>query len=210
MQKRTTLSLVAAALLCGLFAAGWLIWRDVKRVASIGRVQEQTIDLDALVTRVRDLNRLETAAMHVIHISTINQSYELIPNALAGDELTFFAAGDVIAGIDLSQLQKGDVRHEPDGTIVLHLPPPQILVTRLDNRESRVISRKTGMLRHADVDLETRARQNAESGIRSEALKKGILPLAAQNGESKLAAILHTLGVEKVRFEQTTRVRAGG
>ena len=210
MQKRTTLCLVAAALLCGLFAAGWLIWRDVKRVASIGRVQEQTIDLDALVTRVRDLNRLETAAMHVIHISTINQSYELIPNALAGDELTFFAAGDVIAGIDLSQLQKGDVRHEPDGTIVLHLPPPQILVTRLDNRESRVISRKTGMLRHADVDLETRARQNAESGIRSEALKKGILPLAAQNGESKLAAILHTLGVEKVRFEQTTRVRAGG
>lgn len=210
MQKRTTLGLIAAALLCGLFAAGWLIWRDVRRVASLGTPHEQTVDLDALVTRVRDLNRLETTAMHVVHISTIHQSYEMIPNALAGDELTFFAAGDVIAGIDLSQLQKNDVRHEPDGTIVLHLPPPQILVTRLDNRESRVISRKTGMLRHADVNLETRARQNAESGIRNEALHKGILPLASQNGEAKLAAILHTLGVQKVRFEQTPSVRTGG
>ena len=210
MQKRTTLGLVAAALLCGLFAAGWLIWRDVRRVASIGTSHEQIVDLDALVTKVRDLNRLETAAMHVVHISTINQTYEMIPNALAGDELTFFAAGDVIAGVDLSQLKHEDVQHQPDGTIVLHLPPPQILITRLDNRESRVLSRKTGMLRRADVNLETRARQNAESGIRNEALHKGILPLAAQNAETKLAAILHTLGVQKVRFEQTPRVRTGG
>ena len=210
MQKRTTLGLVAAALLCGLFAAGWLIWRDVRRVASIGTSHEQIVDLDALVTKVRDLNRLETAAMHVVHISTINQTYEMIPNALAGDELTFFAAGDVIAGVDLSQLKHEDVQHQPDGTIVLHLPPPQILITRLDNRESRVLSRKTGMLRRADVNLETRARQNAESGIRNEALHKGILPLAAQNAEIKLAAILHTLGVQKVRFEQTPPVRTGG
>ena len=210
MQKRTTFGLVAAALLCGLFAAGWLIWRDVRRVASIGTPHEQIVDLDALVTKVRDLNRLETAAMHVVHISTINQTYEMIPNALAGDELTFFAAGDVIAGVDLSQLKSEDVRHQPDGTIVLRLPPPQILVTRLDNRESRVLSRKTGMLRRADINLETRARQNAESGIRNEALHKGILPLAAQNAETKLAAILHTLGVQKVRFEQTPRVRTGG
>jgi len=210
MQKRTTLGLVGAALLCGLFAAGWLIWRDVRRVASIGTPHEQIVDLDALVTKVRDLNRLETAAMHVVHISTINQTYEMIPNALAGDELTFFAAGDVIAGVDLSQLKTEDVQHQPDGTIALRLPPPQILVTRLDNRESRVLSRKTGMLRRADVNLETRARQNAESGIRNEALHKGILPLAAQNAETKLAAILHTLGVQKVRFEQTPRVRTGG
>jgi len=168
------------------------------------------LSISTLVTKVRDLNRLETAAMHVVHISTINQTYEMIPNALAGDELTFFAAGDVIAGVDLSQLKTEDVQHQPDGTIALRLPPPQILVTRLDNRESRVLSRKTGMLRRADVNLETRARQNAESGIRNEALHKGILPLAAQNAETKLAAILHTLGVQKVRFEQTPRVRTGG
>jgi hypothetical protein len=209
MEKRTTVGLIAAALLCGLIVAGMMIWRDVRRVASIGTEHEQIVDLDALVTKVRDLNRLETAAMHVVHISTINQTYDMIPNALAGDELTFFAAGDVIAGIDLSQLTKNDVRHDPDGTIVLHLPPPQILVTRLDNRESRVLSRKTGMLRRADIDLETRARQNAETGIRTEALHKGILNLAAQNAETKLAAILHTLGAEKVRFEQTPRVRTG-
>jgi hypothetical protein len=82
----------------------------------------------------------------------------------------------------------------------VRLPPPQILVSRVDNQQSRVLTRKTGMLRRADVDLETRARQHAETNIRAEALKKGLLPLAAKNGEKKLAELLHTFGAEKVRF----------
>jgi hypothetical protein len=152
------------------------------------------------VTQVRELNRLETASMRVLHVSTTTQSYKVIPNAIAGDELTLLAAGDVIAGIDLSLLKPTDVWRETDGTIVMRLPPPQILVTRVDNRESKVISRKTGMLRRADVNMESRARQNAEQGIRNEALRKGILTLASQNAESKLAQFLTTVGARKVKF----------
>ena len=193
---------VAALLICG--AVTWLVWRDAhRRVVALTTRQEQTIPIAVLVTRVRDLNRLETADMHVVHISTVKQEYQLIPDAIGGDELTFFAAGDVIAGIDLGQLRDSDVRREPDGTIVLRLPPPMVLVTRLDNKESRVISRKTGLLRRADVHLESRARLYAEGSIRSEAVRKGILPLASRNAETKLAAFLHTLGFSKVRFDNT-------
>ena len=139
--------------------------------------------------------------MRVVHVSTITQSYQLVPNALAGDELTFFAAGDVIAGIDLSQLKQEDVRRDTDGTVIVRLPPPQILVTRIDNRESRVLNRKTGLFRRADMNLESRARQYAEQGIRTEALNKGILPLASQNAEVKVAELLHTFGFQRVRCE---------
>jgi hypothetical protein len=104
--------------------------------------------------------------------------------------------------VNLSRITQNDVRREADGSIVMRLPPPEILMSRLDNRETRVVTRKTGMFRKADANLESRARQNAEIGIRQEAMKKGILPLAANNAEAKLAGFVQTLGVKNIRFER--------
>ena len=204
MQRRTVLIALGALLIAAVvaFTTAFFVWRMAKRavVTEIFTPQEKVIDITAVVTHVRELNRLETASMHVVHVSTTKQSYKLVPNALAGDELTFMAEGDVIAGLDLALLKQEDVWRSPDGTINIRLPPAQVLVTRVDNAKSRVLNRKTGVLRRQDVDLETRARQHAESNIRSEALKRGVLKMAAENGEKKLAAFLHTVGVQKVRF----------
>jgi hypothetical protein len=170
------------------------------QVTAVLTPQEKIIDVAALVTQVRELNRLETATMHVIHVGRVSQSYKLVPNAIAGDEITFLAEGDVIAGIDLARLTPQDVWRSADGTINMRLPPAEVLVVRVDNAKSRVINRDTGVLRRRDIDLETRARQHAEENIRSEALKKGVLTIAAESGEKKLAGFLQTVGVEKVRF----------
>ena len=208
MQRRNVLIALGALLIAAAvaFTTVLYVWRAAKETVTeaVLTPEEKRIDITALVTQVRELNRLETASMRVIHVATIQQTYKLVPNSLGGDEITFLATGDVIAGIDLSQLRREDVWRSPDGTINMRLPAPQILVSRVDNKESRVISRKTGVLRRADIDLETRARQHAEENIRAEALKKGILPLANQNGEKKLAELLHTLGFEKVRFVITS------
>jgi hypothetical protein len=209
-KQLIALATVAAVLVLVVAIDGWLVWRHAgMTIAHIAEKKEEEVDLTSLVTRVRDLSRLETASMHVVHVGTLTQSYEMVPNALAGDEITFFATGDVIAGVDLSQLKQQDIRREPDGTITLRLPPSQILVTRLDNRESRVITRNTGVLRRADTHLESRARQYAEQGIRIEAMKKGILPMASQNAEVKVGELLHTLGFRKVRFEIATAPSPG-
>jgi Protein of unknown function (DUF4230) len=194
--------LVAILIVAAILATfGTLIWHAAREFqANLVKPKEETADLTALVTQVRDLSRLETASMRVVHVGTITQSYRLVPNALAGDVLTFMATGDVIAGVDLSRIQQNDVWREPDGTIALRLPPSQILVSRIDNRESRVLSRSTGVFRRSDINLESRMRQHAEIAIRQEALRKGILTLASQNAETKLAPFLHTLGFQKVRF----------
>src|SRR5213080_2460052 len=100
MSRRGIAAVVIALfVVIGLtFLAGWMFLRQTRRVAAeVLTPHEEQVDLTALVTRVRALNRLETASMRVIHVSTITQSYELVPNTLAGDQLTFFAAGDVIA-----------------------------------------------------------------------------------------------------------------
>lgn len=198
--RRILILCVVAALL--LVLGGVALWRTAKReaVAALTKPRETTIDLTTLVTRTRELSRLETASMRIVHVSTITQSYGVVPQAIGGDELTLMAAGDVIAGVDLSILKPGDVWREADGTIVMRLPPAQILVSRIDNRETRVLSRKTGVLRRSDKHLESRARQHAEQAVRNEAMKKGIIPMATRNAQGKLAEFLRTLGAEKVRF----------
>jgi hypothetical protein len=202
-RRRLILTILGATAFIVAIAAT-TVWILVRRIdqAAVNAVtsKEESVDLGTLVTRVRDLNRLETATMRVTSISTIKQTYDLIPNALAGDELTLYATGDVIAGVDLSLLKQDDIRREPDGTIVVRLPEPQLLVSRIDNRTTRVTGRRTGVFRRADVGMEGRARQYAEQNIRNEALHKGILPLAQQNAEARIAGLLHTLGATKVRF----------
>jgi hypothetical protein len=208
MQRRTLLIFLGGLLIAVAVTVttAVFVWRMAKKTVAetVLAPQERTIDIATLVTQVRELNRLETASMRVMHVGTVTQTYNLVPNALAADEITFLATGDVIAGIDLSQLRQEDVWRSPDGTINLRLPPSQLLVTRVDNEQSRVLTRKTGMLRRADVDLETRARQHAEANIKAEALKRGILKLASDNGEKKMAELLHTFGAEKVRFVSTS------
>jgi hypothetical protein len=203
MRRFWTLAAVVVLLLGGLGA--WLMWRTLHRVEQAVTLtkQEEQVDLGSVVTRVRSLARLETAAMHVTNVSTMRQGYNIIPDKLAGDEITLYAAGDVIAGIDLSTIQQHDVWREPDGTLVMRLPPSQLLVSRLDNRETHVINRKTGFFRGADQGLEGRARQYAEQQIRNEAVRKNVLGIAQEGAEAKLAPLLHTLGFMKVRFERT-------
>ncbi|HEX6100254.1 MAG TPA: DUF4230 domain-containing protein [Thermoanaerobaculia bacterium] len=204
MQRRTVYLILGALLVAGAVAvtAVVFVWRMARKtvVETVLKPQEKQVDIATLVTQVRELNRLETASMRVMHVGTITQTYKLVPNALGGDEITFLATGDVIAGIDLAQLRPEDVWRSPDGTINMRLPAPQILVSRVDNEQSRVLTRKTGVLRRADIDLETRARQHAEENIRSEALKRGLLKMASDNGEKKMAELLRTLGFMRIRF----------
>jgi hypothetical protein len=200
-MHRTRVWLILILMIVVAGAAIWVSRELPRRVAAeIETPRERQIDLGAVVTRIRGLNRLETASMHVVHVGTISQSYQFVPNALGGDSLTLMATGDVIAGVDLELLKPNDVYRQRDGTVVIRLPAPQVLVTRINNRESHVLNRNTGIFRHPDNGLEGRARLYAESGIRNEAIKKGILTLAGQNAQARLAELLHASGIGKVEF----------
>jgi len=194
---------VTAVVLLGVVVIAAFVYlerRAAREAEEVVTPHEETVDIGAIVTRVRSLNRLETAEMRITHVATIKQTYKWVPDAFGGDSLTLLAAGDVIAGFDFSQLTENDVTHDATGTVILHLPPPQILVTRLDNNATRVINRNTGMLRREDPDMESRARAHVETMIRDEALKNGVLKQAQDNGEKVLAELLHTLGFQRVRF----------
>jgi hypothetical protein len=151
----------------------------------------------AVVEKIRKLSRLETVVYSIDKIVVGHKESVVLPNFLAGDKLLLIAHGEVIAGIDLSQLQPGDVRVVGD-RVSVRLPEPIVLSTRLDNGRTQVYSRDTGLLVAADPDLETEVRKAAEEQIGQAATDDGILDKARANAQASLTALLYGLGFRTV------------
>jgi hypothetical protein len=109
------------------------------------------------------------------------------------------AHGIVKAGVDFKTISAADVRVSGK-TIALHLPPPKITDAYLDEKQTRVVERTTGLLRLFDKDLEQTARQNALDEIRRSARTSGILKDAEDRAHDQIKILFLQLGFEKVEF----------
>ena len=202
---------VAIGLLCGVLsiaALGWLLLSQnsgrtlLSRVFSAVTGRTLTIDVSqpTVVDRIQRLQRLETVVYTMDKLVTGAKESPILPDFLAGDRLLMMVHGEVVAGIDFSNLKKEDVRIEGK-QIHLHLPAAQVFSTRLDSAKTRVYSRQTGLLVPTDPNLETQVRQEAERELQEAALADGILKTAQQNAASTITSLLQGLGFEKVDFD---------
>ena len=206
---------VVFALVLGLFlgvifvgAVGWLMLSRSSGRSVLSHMwsaitgRNLTIDVSqpTVVDRIQRLQRLETVVYTMDKIVTGARENPIFPDFLAGDRLLMLVHGEVVGGIDFSNLKPGDVK--VDGKqIHLHLPAPQIFSTRIDSAKTRVYSRQTGLLVPSDPNLETQVRQEAELQLRQAAMAEGILRNAQQNGMSTITSLLQGLGFERVDFE---------
>lgn len=151
-----------------------------------------------IIREVQSLARLETIQYSVEKVITAELNQGVL-GPLFGDRLLFVAHGYVIAGVDLSRLDSEQLQLE-EGILFVSMPEAEIFVATLDNDNSYVYDRETGILRKSDRDLETAARQIAEQEIERAALEDGILEQAQQNAEVYLERLLNTLGYQEVVF----------
>ncbi len=163
----------------------------------LGRTTSIDTSSAAVVERIRKLNRLETVVYSIDKIVEGQRENSLIPHFLIGDKLLLIAHGEVIAGIDLSQLQASDVSVSGD-RVSIKLPAPMVLSTRLDNARTKVYSRDTGVFVTADPNLESEVRKAAEEQIGQAAVADGILDKAKANAQASLTAALYGLGFKTV------------
>lgn len=153
----------------------------------------QVITGAAVVQRIQQLSRLETASYTVQTVIDIRQgsNIPIVGDLLAGDELLLIAHGTVVAGVDLANLPADSVTVSPDGaTITVRLPPAEIFSTRLDSQKTRVYSRERGIFAPENKDLETQARQRAEAEILRAACEDGVLSKATSQAEVALRQFL--------------------
>ena len=165
-----------------------------------GRTLTIDVSQPTVVDRIQRLQRLETVVYTMDKIVTGARENPIFPDFLAGDRLLMMVHGEVVAGIDFSNLKPGDVRVEGK-QIRLHLPVSQVFHTRIDSARTRVYSRQTGLLVPTDPNLETEVRQEAERELQAAALADGILQTAQQNAASTITSLLQGLGFEKIEFE---------
>jgi len=151
-----------------------------------------------IVNEIKPLARLETIQYSVEKVITAETGQEIL-GKLFGDRLLFIAHGVVIAGVDLSKLESGGIVIT-DGLVEIDLPDPEIFIATLNNQESRVYDRQTGLFRQGDPELETLARQAAEEEIYRSAIEDGILQKANDNAEVFLERLLDDLGFDEVIF----------
>jgi hypothetical protein len=168
--------------------------------AMTGRTLSIDVSQPTVVDRIQRLQRLETVVYAMDKLVAGAKESSIFPDFLAGDRLLMLVHGEVVAGLDFSNLKPGDVR--VDGKQVhLHLPMPQVFSTRIDSAKTRVYSRQTGLLVPTDPNLETQVRQEAERQLQEAAIADGILRTAQQNAASTITSLLQGLGFERIDFD---------
>ena len=193
-----------AGVLFALLAVGLLVWLTtgtglLHLLRSYAGGSLIRIDQPTVVRQIQQLQRLETVSFSMDKIISGEHDNPYLPKFLVSDRLLLVVHGDVIAGVDLSQLQPQDVAIRGKA-ISLRIPNSQILVTRLDNSKTRVYSRDTGLFSSPDPNLESEVRQEAERQLQEAALQGNILKTAGDNARATLSALLRSLGFTSVEF----------
>ena len=195
-KRRFGMLAIGVVLLLTIFIGGLGLGYLVPRW--LGLVNRQVMyNTATVVQQVQTVSELVTVK-YVLERVVILEDVKWIAG-LGESRVLLLAHGVVKGGIDLSKIREGDVRISGK-MIEIKLPHAQIMEAFLDEKQTRVIERTTGLLRSFDKDLEQTARQNAVDDIRRAARTGGILKEADVRARAQLTLLFKQMGFESVQF----------
>ena len=195
-KRRFSIVAIIAGLLVAIFIGGLGLGYFVPRW--LGLFQRQVVyNTATVIQQIQTVSELVTVK-YVLERVVILEDVKWIAG-LGESRVLLLAHGVVKGGIDLSKIQEGDVRISGK-KVVIKLPPARIMEAYLDEKQTRVIERTTGLLRTFDKDLEQTARQNAVDDIRRAARTGGILTEADIRARAQLTNLFKQIGFESVEF----------
>ena len=192
-MSRARLGFVLAMLLV-IFALGLFSGLKLPRLTGFSR-SLQLYNTATILKQVQTLSELITVK-YVMEKVVVLEDVKWF-----GDNRVLMVAHAVVkAGVDLGQVQPADCQ-VTGKKIALRLPPARITDAYLDDTQTKVIERTTGLLRTFDKNLEQNARQQAIDDIRRSARNSGILKDADGRAQEQLTNLLKQLGFEEVEFQ---------
>lgn len=157
----------------------------------------------SLLLATKDMSRLQTTEMHVEKVIDLTDQQSNFFGLLEGtDNVLLVAVGDVTMGVDLARLGDGDVSLDAQTHAARFvLPAPEVFSSRLDEHATYVYSRTTSVFAKRNEQLETKAREQAEDAIKTQADTPEARDRAKQQAEKVLRELATSLGASSVSFE---------
>jgi ribosome recycling factor len=181
---------------CVMMAAlGLVLWLGVVIMRSVGIGGGQKFYNTATVLQqVQSLSQLVTVKYVMEKVVVLEDVKWFGEN-----RVLLVAHGIVKAGVDFQQMKPGDI-HVSGKKISIRLPLPQITDAYLDDKQTRVVERTTGLLRVFDKDMEQTARQNAVDDIRRSARTAGILKDAEDRAQAQVKNLFRQMGFQEIEI----------
>ena len=155
--------------------------------------EKTRISHDMVVQNIEELGRLEVIRYNIRDII----EYEKLRTWLPNSKTALIAVGEVVACVDLTKIQEGDVIINGD-SVSLVLPLPEICHFKVDHSRSRVYDVQYGFFdSHKLVD---EAYREAERQIYDQALKMGIADESRKSAVKTLTPLLKMLGFNKINI----------
>jgi hypothetical protein len=200
MKNRLAIAMVIAAAVIGLSVAALLAFFIVRKsaqpkVTSTATVVMQIQSLSELVTVKYVLEKIVPA--EAAKTDTIDNLPGI--SSLRSDKIILLAHGVVKAGVDLGKLTNSDVTVSGE-KITLTIPGARVTDAYLDERNTQVVDRQTGLLKSFDRTLEQTARQYALLEIQRAARQNGIEREANERAREQLSRLLKSLGYKEVEI----------
>ena len=154
------------------------------------------------IDQIQALARLETIRYSAEQIVEVEENQGAL-SFLFGNKLFCEVHGVAIAGIDMSQLQPGDLTLQ-NGVLYVKLPPAEVFDVSLDEGNTQIIDPQNGLFTKPDLNQVPECLQGAKDKILQAAIDDGILDQAEKNAQIYLAGFFSTLGYPKATFQITT------
>ena len=181
---KTLLRLILAALLLlAVAAAVRYFWQK-----DIREPEHRMLTRESVLTRIQNLNRLESTAFHIDTIIKTEKKgnwYALWQDSQTG---LFMAQGRVLAGVDLNKLNADKV-NVVDNKVIISLPPVEILSVSLDNIEVYDIQTGSLGLHPIDKNVFQEVQNQAKKQVLESACKADILAHAQTQAQRQLETL---------------------
>lgn len=185
--------ILVVALALTVFGGGIFIGTWVSRLLPSGP-GVKTYNTATLLKQVQSLSELVTVK-YVIEKVVVLEDVKWYGE----NRVLLLAHGVVKGGVDLARL-KPDAITVIGHKVSIKLPPAQVLDAYLDDKQTQIIERSTGLLRAFDKDLEQTARQNATADIQRAARYGGIGADAEARARTQLKQLFLQMGFGEVEF----------
>ena len=201
------LGILATAFVAVVLGAGGFLYAGLSRVVdaiptvddfAAAVAPEPFLEISpAVVTSVQEMAQLTTGEMTEFTMVEKGTDQGWLQWA-RGDTVRLMAVADIGAGVDLAKVSTSDFSVSEQGGVELMVPKAEIHYIAVDHEATQILERDKGLFTKGDPQLESEAREIAETVLVDSALQSGILAEAETSTRIALTNLLKGLGYTEV------------